>query len=86
MFEFYDDKGKWVPLTKQGGGFYAESKLKGIFGGERAMKNFLRIVEAPSNRDKTVKETASKLNSEVSSDLQIDDIAMEKLPEKTKEI
>ena len=32
LFEFYDDKRKWVPLTKQGNGFYAESRLKNLFG------------------------------------------------------
>ena len=32
IFEFYDDKRKWVSLTKQGGGFYAESRLKNLIG------------------------------------------------------
>ena len=44
IFEFYNGD-KWVPLTKQTGGFLAPKTLRDRFGGVNAMKNFLGIDE-----------------------------------------
>ena len=79
---FLDAKNKWVYLTEQGSGFYAVKTLRGIFGGLEAMKGILNI-ETPPALDRSIKE-ATKPNSSI--DLQMEDITMEELPKKAKEI
>lgn len=84
VFTFFDDKNQRFPLTKQGGGFLVEITLITIFGGVRAMKNFLGIVETSPTFDRHIK-AAEKLNSEIPSDSRVGDIPMEELPKKATE-
>ena len=79
---FLNGKNKWIYLTKKGGGFYAVKTLRDTFRGLGAMKGILGL-EAPAGLDRSIK-VVEKLNSEI--DFQMNDIPMERLPKKAKEI
>ena len=84
IFEFYNGD-RWVPLTKQTSEFFASKTLKDRFGGFNAMKKFLGLDEAPLSLERSLK-TATKLKSELPTDLQMESISLKDLSSLAKEI
>ena len=77
IFEFYNGD-RWVPLAKQTGEFFAPKTLRDRFGGINAMKNFLGIDTTPPSLERSV-SAASKLKSELPTDLQMESIPLKEL-------
>ena len=76
IFEFYNGY-RWVPLINQTGDFLAPKTLRDMFGGVNAMKNFLDV-ETPPSLERSLK-AATKLKSELPTDLQMESIPLEDL-------
>ena len=77
IFEFYNDD-RWVPLTKQTGDFFAAKSLRDRFGGINAMKNFLGINTTSPSLERSI-SAATKLKSELPTDLQMESIPLTNL-------
>ena len=77
IFEFYNGDW-WVPITKQTGEFFAPKTLRDRFGGVKTMKTFLGIDRTPPPLERSV-SPASKLKSELPTDLQMESISLEEL-------
>ena len=67
IFEFYNGD-RWVPLTKQTGGFFAPKTLRDRFGGENTIKIFLDVDKTPPALERSFRD-ATKLKSELPTDL-----------------
>ena len=67
IFEFYNGD-RWVPLTKQTGGFFAPKALRDRFGGENTIKFFLAVDKTPPALERSFR-AATKLKSELPTDL-----------------
>ena len=76
IFEFYSDR--WVPLTKQTGGFFAPKTLRDRLGGLNTMKNFLGLDETPPALEKSVK-AATKLIRKLPKHLEMESILLKDL-------
>ena len=85
IFEFYNGNDRWVPLTKQTSEFFTPKTLKDRFGGVNGMKNFLDIDKMPPVLERSVK-TASKLKSELPTDLQMESIPLKDLSSLVEDI
>ena len=77
ILEFYNGD-RWVPLTKQTREFFAPKALRDRFGVVNTMKNVLGIDRTLSALERSL-SVASKLNAELSTDLQIESIPLEEL-------
>ena len=75
IFEFYAGD-RWVSLTKQTGEFFAPKALRDRFGGINAMKNVLGINTTPPSLERSI-SAASKLKSELPTDLQMESTPLE---------
>ena len=84
IFEFY--KGDpWVPLKKQTGEFFAPKTLRDSFGGVKRIKNFLDIKRTPPAQERSI-SAASKLKSELLTDLQMESIPLEEISSLVEDI
>ena len=84
IFEFYNGN-RWVPLTKQASDLFASKTLRGRFGGINAMKNFLGIERTPPSLERSL-SAATKLKSELPTDLQMESIPLEELSSLVEDI
>ena len=84
IFEFYNGD-RWNPLTKQTGKFFAPKTLKDSFGGVNAMNIFLGINRTPPALERTI-SAASKLKSELPTDLEMASILLEELSSLVEDI
>ena len=84
MFEFYNGD-KWVPLTKQAGEFFAPKTLGDRFGGVNTIKKFLGIDRMPPSLERSL-SAASKLKSELPTDLEIESISLEEVSSLVEDI
>ena len=78
IFKFYNGD-KWVPLTKQIGEFLAPTSLRDRFGGVNAMKSFLGVDETPPGLLERSFKAATKLKSELPTNMEMESIPLEKL-------
>ena len=85
IFEFYNGNDRWIPLTKQTGESFTAKTLKDRFGGINAMKNFLGIDKTPPILERSLR-AASKLKSELSTDLMMENKPLEDLSSLIEEI
>ena len=77
ILQFYNGD-RWVPLTKQTREFFAPKALRDRFGVVNTMKNVLGIDRTLSALERSL-SVASKLNAELSTDLQMESIPLEEL-------
>ena len=77
IFEFYNG-GRWVPLTKQTGDFFAPKTLRERFDKLNIMKNVLSLDETPSVLERSVK-AACKLKNELPTDLMMESTPLKDL-------
>ena len=85
-FLFLDADKHWQSLTnKRAGEFLAANTLRVKFGGLNIMKNVLSLDETPSALERSVK-AASKLKSELPTDLQMKIIPLKELSSLAEEI
>ena len=77
ILQFYNGD-RWVPLTKQTREFFAPKALRERFGVVNTMKNVLGIDRTLSALERSL-SVASKLNAELSTDLQMESIPLEEL-------
>ena len=84
IFEFYNG-GRWVPLTKQTGDFFAPKTLRERFDGLNIIKIVLSLDETPSFLERSVK-AASKLKSELPTDLMMESTPLKDLSFLAEEI
>ena len=83
---FLDADKHWQSLTnKRAGEFLAANTLRVKFGGLNIMKNVLSLDETPSALERSVK-AASKLKSELPTDLQMEIIPLKELSSLAEEI
>ena len=83
---FLDGNNQWQSLTNKRIGEFLEAKsLKEKFGGLDIMKSVLSLDETPSTLERSVK-AASKLRSELPTDLQMESIPLKDLSSLTEEI
>ena len=83
---FLDADKHWQSLTnKRAGEFLAANTLRVKFGGLNIMKNVLSLDETPSALERSVK-AASKLKSELPTDLQMKIIPLKELSSLAEEI
>ena len=80
-FEFYNSD-RWVPLTKQTGEFF---RVRYSFGGVNAIQNFLGIDRTPPLLER-LRSAASKLTSDLPTDLEMESIPLEKLSSLVEDI
>ena len=84
VFEFYNGD-KWVSLTNQTGEFLATKTLRDRFGGLKAMKNFLGIIETPPALERSFK-VATKLRRELPTDIEMESIPLMELSSLAEDI
>ena len=84
ILEFYNGD-RWNPLTKQTWKFFAPKTLKDSFGGVNAMNIFLGINRTPPALERTI-SAASKLKSELPTDLEMASILLEELSSLVEDI
>ena len=84
IFEFYNDD-RLVPLTKQMGDFFAPKTLRDRFGEVNTLKTFLGIDTTPPLLERSI-SVASKLKSELPTDLQMKSILLEELSSLVEDI
>ena len=77
IFEFYNGV-RWVLLTKQTGEFFPPKTLRDRFGGVNTMKIFLGVDKTPPALERSFR-AATKLKSELSTDLEIESILLDVL-------
>ena len=77
IFEFYNGD-RWVPLREQTGEFFALKTLREKFDGINTMKIFLGIDKTPPVLERSLK-AATKLKSELPTDLQMESIPLKDL-------
>ena len=83
---FLDGNKHWQSLTnKITGKFLAAKTLREKFGGLNIMKNVLSLDETPSALKRSIK-TASKLKSELPTDLMMESISLKDLSSLAEEI
>ena len=85
IFEFYNGKDIWVPLTKQTGEFFAPKTLRDRLGGVNTMKIFLGIDKMPPALERSLK-AATKLSRELPTDSEMESIPLEDLSSLAEEI
>ena len=82
---FFDGNNQWQSFTnKRTGEFLAPKTLREIFGGLNTMKNFLGI-DTPPVLERLI-STASKLKSELPTDLQMESIPLKELSSLVEDI
>ena len=84
IFEFYNGD-RWVPLTKQTGGFFASKTLRDELDGLNAMKKCLGIDKTPPVLQRSLRAT-TKLKGELLTDLMMESIPLKDLSSLAKEI
>ena len=77
IFEFYNAD-RWVSLTKRTDEFFAPKTLRDRFGGVNTMKNVLGVDKTPPALERSFK-AATKLNRELPTDIEIENIPLEEL-------
>ena len=77
IFEFYKGD-RWVPLTKQTGGIFVPKTLRDRFFGVNTMKNFLGVDKISPALEISFRD-ATKLKSELPTDLEMESIPTEEL-------
>ena len=82
---FFDSNNQWQSFTnKRTGEFLAPKTLREKFGGLNTMKNFLGI-DTPPVLERLI-STASKLKSELPTDLQMESIPLKELSSLVEDI
>ena len=77
IFEFYNGD-RWVPLTKQTSEFFAPKTVRVRFGGINTMKKFSSVDKTPPALERSFK-AATKLKSELPTDIEMESIPLEEL-------
>ena len=81
--EFYHG-GRWVPVTKCTGEFFASKFLRDRFGGVGTLKNFLDVDKTPA-LERPFKG-AAKLSRGLPTDLEMESISLEELSSLAEDI
>ena len=84
IFEFYNSD-RWVPLTKQTGGFFATKTLRDRFGELNTMKNILDVDKTPPALERSFR-VATKLKGKLPTDLEMESIPLEELSSLVEDI